>query len=219
MLLQGILIMSFRLFDLEPIYERIECLAEVTFNDDPVALCFKECGFGPREITDDPYWKPYVEYIYHLQTQRIFNFPDLMIASKSMDLLNIQLARYRFDLLGTETAAEEYAEIWKMAMVASMPEIKLKNMTGSNKFHYFVCDYNNSKITFVHGQEKFTGDLNEAEIEAFRYVEDRLGPENALDRINRQYITELPFPKKLDKDSVVVYKNLVESHRKYLAEE
>lgn len=211
--------MSFRLFDLDPIYERMECFEGVTYNGEDIALCFKECGYGPREIIDDPYWKEYVKYIYHLQTQRLFNFPDLMIATKSKDLLNIQLTRYRFDLLGTETHAEEYAEIWKIAMTAAMPEIKLKNMVGTELFDYFVCDYNNAKITFIVGQEKYEGPLDEAEIEAFRYVEDRLGPENALDSVNRQFITEMPFPKKLKKDSEEVYTNLVESHKRYLAED
>lgn len=209
--------MSFRLFDLEPIYRRIECIAEVSFNDDAIALCFQECGFGPREIKDDPYWKEYIKYIYHLHTQRVFNFPDLMIATKSKDLLNIQLARIRFDMLPTETAAEEYKEIWKLASAAVLPELKLKNEVGIDYFDYFVCDYNAKKITFVWRSEKFSAALSDEEAYTFKFIEDRLGPENALDPINRLYIADLPFPKNImkgDEATKQVYTDIMNSHKK-----
>jgi len=187
--------MSYRLFDLNNIFELIELTAEITYNGELIGYCFHGIPLEPKDYVDDDYWFEYVEYIYRLFTQRYFNYPDLVVAADSKTLLNVQLARVKFDFLPTEGHDDEYKKIYAMTQAACLPIIKLQSISGGLvAFDVFKCDYENHKITFYVNSEEFTTDLSASEVHTFRFIEETLGCTMALDNTNIAFINTMQNP-------------------------
>lgn len=199
--------MSFRLFDLDNILKHIEMIAEVTYNGEQICPIFQDSGIEPKEYEDDDYWVEYLQYIYHLCLQRYFGFPDLPVASDSKTLLNVQLARIRFNLLPTLTAKDEYARIFAMTQAACVPILKFKKITGLTQFDHFICNYEKHSVLFFVNNESFEDTLDAAETHTFKFIEETLGCTMPLDEVNIKYIETLenPFADRMTKQKIGAY--------------
>lgn len=198
--------MSFRLFDLSGVLERIffdEDSGEVTVNGIVIGHCYVNASFGPREIIDHEYWEDPLAYVYAFAMQTDFGFPimrpEKMVPSE--DNLAIQLVRIRHDLLPIAGYIAEYTRIYLMAHASFFPRNRLREAVGLDDFDYFVPDLENDKVTYVIGEDTYVIDIRDkVELETWTLVDDTIGRTNAYNPQNAAFVEWLLEPPFFNED-------------------
>jgi hypothetical protein len=198
--------MSIIRYDLEKVLYRMnlpEDTGVVMVNGIIIAFCYKDASFGPREIFDDEYWEDALEYIYGIAMQADLGFPMIRQTSQvpSSEMLAIQLARVRHDLIQISGYIAEYTRLYVMAHAALFPRNRLREDIGITDFDYFVPDYVNSKVTFVVGDDAYTINIrDEVERNTWALVEESVGVTNAWNEKNEECVSWLIEPPYLNDD-------------------
>lgn len=198
--------MSLVKFDLEPVLRRMHLTEDtpvVTINGCIIAFCYDDASFGPRDIIDDEYWEDALDYIYGIQMQTDLGFPQIRQTKQvpSEELLAIQLARVRHDMLPISGFIAEYTRLYILAHASMFPRNRLREAVGLSDFDYCIPDYVNSRVTYVTGEDSYTIDIrDDAERSTWMIVEESIGLTNAWNEKNEECISWLIEPPYLNDD-------------------
>lgn len=194
--------MAYHRFDIDSIFASMSEIKEdfyeglVTFNNETISYCYPGASFPPKDIEDNDYWKSSAQYLYHMAVQQDFDYPNIPSQEvvHSIELLDIELAKIRYDFMDPNDYINEYKKIFDIASCALIMYSTFKGSVGGDSFETFYPDFEHNKIKFMtRDRNEFEIDMDETMKDVCNLHKNCIGLFCGITETNRRFYARLPF--------------------------